>query len=645
MSAFLNMDLTGTDEAYRESNRVFKIVKYGQIVNFETPVFANSVVVNLVSSGVSDVRLVLNEDYTIPDEASSSCDNDLSDACIRDPSFNEPLISGIQLTRPFVEGVDSYLISVSYQRLYPLEITSIYHDNRVPLNLTPSLVREIVEKLAIHDNLLNRVTDITSLAEEKKTLLLEVDTTGRNPNNHITDEYHIVNTATKRFLIHPNGGSFYGDSLKIVHPGTGATLVRGEDYILIGMNEADTKATSSTDTVWDYIAIVSSIYDEVRIEYQAFGGEPTIDNYRSIADDLAAITAYLNNAQNVTANSLGSTPIFTSVFDRINRLEANMRRLLGTPTYGDLTNGKTILMSLASTQPGLHWYTIAALYNIETTTGMSPVSTADTFVFRLQSAQTHFQFTCNVAVDLTNRDGDVFNAQILGENYPRGYTSFVDYSSVESIIRPQLRVVWNTSDTLSGAYLQIGLDLKTSNKEILSLEDCSGQESAWKLIDEIDSLTLPSDNDFLLPDGVSTWSDLNSKSKCETMLLPFHKGHLLWCGNIDMNRPLGGWKSTILCDDLLITEDVDITRFRKLRLNIQEDQGNQFAIDIPFNGVTEDLKGHASFTHQEQPAYVNVEIYKDINNDKKLTVDVNYQIVAGESSTKLSIKDMVIFLD
>lgn len=644
MTAFLNMDLTGENETYRESNRVFKIVKYGQIINFETPVFADSVVVQLVSSGVSEVTLKLNEDYTIPDDAISSCDNDLSNACIRDPEFNKQLISGIQLTRPFDEGVSAYTIAVTYQRLYPLEIVNTYHDNRVPLNLTPNLIREIINKLAIHDNLLNRVTDVTSLSEDK-VLILEVDTTGTDKNNHIVDEYHLVNVSSKRFIIHPHAGAFYGNSLKITHPNTGTVLTRNTDYILLGMNEPATKATSSTDTVWNFIAITASIYDEVKLEYQAFGGQPTIDNYRNLSEEIAAVTAYLNNAQAVTAESIGSTPVMTAIFDRINRLEANMRRLLGTPTYGDLTNGKTILMSLAATEPGLHWYTIAALYTIQTTTGTSPVSTADTFVFRLQSSQTHFQFTCNVSVDLTNRDGDVFNVHVLGENYPRGYTSFKDYTEVEQIIRPQLRVVWNESDSMTGAYLQLGFDLKSVNKEIIALEDCSGQESAWKLVDETDSLTLPADSDFLLPDGESTWSDLSELSKSETMLIPFHKGHLLWCGNIDMNRPLGGWKSTILCDDLLITEDVDITRFRKLRLNIQEDQGNRFAVDIPFNGTDDVLKGHASFTHQEQPAYVNVEIYHDKNNGNKLTVDVNYQIVAGESSVKISIKDMVIFLN
>lgn len=641
--AFLNMDTTGTNETYRESNLVFNIVKYGQIVNFETTVFADSVEVYLVSSGVSNIKLKLNEDYTIPDEAIASCDNDLSAATMRDPEFDKQLISGIQIIRPFTEGTNNYLISVNYQRLYPSAISQIYHNNKVPLNLTPELILDLVTKVANHDNLLNRVTDVTTIDAEG-SLVLEVDTTGTNPNNKITGERHLVNVATQRYIIHPYGGSFYGNSLKIIHPNTETVLVRGQDYELVGMDAAATKATSSTDTVWNFIAIISPLYDEVVIEYQAFGGAPTNDNYRNLADNVKSIVTYLNTAQNVTADSLGATAVMTSVFDRINTLEAAMRRLLGTPTYGDLTNGKTVVMSLASEQTGLHWYTIAQLYKIETEAGPSPTSVADTFIFRLQSSQTHFQFMCAVSVDLQNRDGDVFNVNVLSENYPRGYTSFKDYSSVESIVRPQLRVVWNESETLPGAYLQLGFDLKSVNKEIIAIEDCSGQESAWKLVDEIDQVTTPMDSDFVLPDGSSSWSDLSEISKSESMLIPFHKGHLLWCGNIDMNRTLGGWHSTILCDDLLMTEEVDITRFRKLRLNIQEESGNTFALDIPFSSG-ENLKGHGTFTHQEQPAYVNVEIYHDTNNENKLTVDVNYQVVSGLGSTPISIKDMVIFLN
>ncbi len=642
--AFLNMDITGKNETYRDSNAVFKIVKYGQLINFETPVFAESLVVNLVSSGVKNLLLVENQDYTIPEEAISSCDNDLSAAVMRDPNFDKKLISGIQLIRPVADDDEGYLVSVTFQRLYPREIDHNYYDNKVPVNLTPGLIREIVSKLATHDVLLNRVTQVTSLDSEHNTLL-EVDTTGTNPNNKITNERHLVNVATKRFIIHPQAGAFYGNSLKITHVSTNTQLVLNKDYILVGMNVADTKATSSTDTVWDYIAITSALFDEITIEYQAFGGEPTLTNYRALEDHIVSIISYLNNAQNVTADTIGNTPVLTSVFDRLNHLEADVRRLQGTPTYGDSTSGKTVMMSLASQATGMHWYTIASLYKVQTTSGLSPAASADTFTFRLQSSQTHFQFTCSVCVDLHNQNGDVMDCRVVSENYPRGYTSFQDYSGIADIIRPQLRVVWNDSNTTSGACLQLGFDLKTVNKEVIAIEDCSGQESAWKLVDEIDAVTTPSDSDFLLPDGASTWSDLSSISRSESMLIPFHKGHLLWCGKIPMNRPLGGWKSTILTDDLLFKEKVDITRFRKLRINIEEDKGNQFAIDIPFSPDTKTLKGHSSFTHQEQPAYVNAEIYRNQKKNDELTVDINYQIVAGESSTKLTIRDMVIFLD
>lgn len=631
----LTMDLTGSLENFAESNRIFRIFKYGQQIDFGTTVFADSVKVYYVSGGVSGVELTKGVDYLITEENISSCDNDMSRCKIQDGSFTAQLISGIEMIRGVEDGT-TYTVAISYQRLYPNQVRTAYLHNE-PLNVTPELLYDLITKVEQHDSLLNRVTD-SSTVTSGSSVILEVDEDCSNPNNIITDEEHFVSTSNNQFLIHPKGGSFYYDSVVITHPSSGETLKLGTDYAIVGMDEAATKASTYTSPVYRFILIKTSINDTIKVTYHAFGGSPTIDNYRQLLTNLNNVISYLNDANTLTESNLGSSEVLTSLYERINTLETQMRRLQGTPSYGDVTSGKCTLMKIFSETAGLHWYTIASLYTI--TGGTSPC-TADTFVFRLQSQLSHFQFQCAVSVDLSNQKGDRFNVNIISDNYPRGYTPFTDYGSIDKIIRPQLRVVWDDQDTASGAYLQLGFELTNMMEETLAIMDLSGQDSCWKLVDEVSTVTTPKDSDFLLPDGTSTWSTSLSKSLQESMLVPFHQGHLIWAGTQAMNRPNDGWQYFQISDDLLIDSSVDITRIKRLRVDVEEVNGLQFPVDINFNAGTDHLKGHAAFTHQEQPVYINAEIYYE---DNKPVCRLNYDVIAGTESNELDIRDLVIFL-
>ena len=99
----------------------------------------------------------------------------------------------------------------------------------------------------------------------------------------------------------------------------------------------------------------------MNVTYHTFGGDPTIDNYRALLTNMNNVVRYLNDVEFITSTNLGQTTAMTSVFQRIDQLEDNVRRLQGTPAYGDITSGKCILMKLFSETQGLHWYTIASL--------------------------------------------------------------------------------------------------------------------------------------------------------------------------------------------------------------------------------------------------------------------------------------------
>lgn len=630
----ITMDLTGLHENYAESGKVFRIFKDGQYINFETPIFKESLKVYLISSGISDTLLELDKDYIIPESAITYCDNDLSKAKILDKDFNKELISGIQMVNP--EHV-IYTVSISYQRLYPNQLLTAYVQN-TPLNLTPELLYDMISSIENLKILTKRITETSSI-NHGDSILLEIDSSKTNPLNFIENEVHQVNVPGGSFIIHPKAGSFYLDSISIRHPGTNTVLVKDKDYFIKGMDEAKTKATSHSSPVYQYIILVVPIVDTVEISYHAFGGEPTIDNYRELLDDIVNITNYINNNKTLTPESIGSTPVISDLFKRIEKMELDMRRLQQTPSYGDVTHGKSTLMKLFADTPGMHWYTIASLYKIE---GNDAPITADTFTFRLSSKETHFQFTASVAVDLFNTEGDIFNVSVLNDNYPRGYVPFEDYSQIDKLIKPQLRIVWKDSAQASGIYLQLGFELKNILEETVVIEDMSGTESCWKLVDGIATVTTPKDDDFMLPSG-EVWSSYLENAKQSTTLIPFKKGHLVWAGMQPMNRPMEGWQVFNVENDLLLLDNTtDFRRFTKLRLDIEEQDGFQFPIDINLNtGSGEVMKGHASFTHQEKPAYINAELYRENGNIK---LRLNYDITAGVGSNLLNLRDIVVFL-
>lgn len=638
----LTMDLTAQHANYAESNRVFRIFKYGQYVDFETPIHKGSLKIYLISGGITDRELVYGEDYTVPDSFISSCDNDMSSAKMVDPSFDGELISGIQMLFGVEEGT-YYTIAASYQRLYPNQLRTQYHHNQ-PLELTPELLYDVIKSVEQLKVITSRVSDVTSLTTDE-SILLEMDAAKINSNNYIADEAHLLNVPNGRFMIHPKGGAFYFDSLVVKHPATNEVLKLNKDYFIVGMNEGKTKLTSHTSPVYDFILIVSPIVDTVEISYHAFGGDPTLDNYRSILKNMNNIVQYLNDAKTITEDNLGTTNILTSLYERLDNVEAKLRRLEGTPAYGDITDGKCIIMKLFADTPGLHWYTIASLYTVAGQ-DMTPCI-ADTFIFRLQSQISHFQFQAAVSVDLSNNEGDRFNVNVISENYPRGYIPFKDYSGIEKIIRPQLRVVWTEGDSISGAYLQLGFELTGMLEETISIEDMSGHESCWKLIDEVATVTTPLDDNFQLPSG-ALWASLLDTSRQETMLVPFNKGHLVWAGLHPLNYPTDGWQYFEV-ENHMLPAGTNIKKFTRLRLDIEEHAGLQFPVDILFNSGIDHLKGHATFTHQDKPAYVNAEIYyiEDALNPtapKKVGIRLNYDITAGIESNQLHLRDLVVFL-
>lgn len=628
------MDLTGANTNCSESGRYFRIFKSGQILDFGTPVYAESLHVYYASGGLSGQELVKDTDYTITEDNMDY--NSMSDAKLVSSDFNSTLINSITFIT-VGDNSEEFTVSVSYQKLYPSQVRNAYYSAE-RLDLTPELLSDIVTSLENLKVRTSKVTDIMDLTDTDG-VIYDLDTTKTNRNNVVTNESHVVNVPAGNSCILPNVGSFYFDSVVVTYPATGATLVEGKDYVILGMDESATKATSSTSPVFKFIVILASINGEVLINYHAFGGIPTIGNYRDLAKNINNLVSYINSSKNLTEDNLSGAAVISSLIERLGDMETRMRRLEGSPSYGDITSGNTTLMKLFSDVAGMHWYTIASLYQTSGTNMHE--CTADTFTFRLQSQLSHFQFKVAVSVDLNNTEGDRLHVDVISDNYKRGFVPFKDYSEVAKIIRPQLRVVWNSNESATGAYLQLGFALTNMLEETICIEDMSGHESCWKLVSEIATATTPADSDITLPDGTSIWSDLTpGVSLVESQLIPFSKGTLAWYGEQSLNRPVDGWQ-TVTLDNILLESSIDISRLSKLRLDLEEVNGRTFIADINFNPGSDHLVGRCSFSYLSMPAYINAEIY--YNSTGGISIKLDYDIESGISSNELKIRDITVF--
>lgn len=322
-----------------------------------------------------------------------------------------------------------------------------------------------------------------------------------------------------------------------------------------------------------------------------------------------------------------------------------MRKFLsGTPSYGEKTTGSSRIYKITSPDNNLHWWNLATLYKVD---GSEDIITADRMHFRVAMMQSKFMMDVYVAFNLNNPDGNKLTVSVVSENYPRGYVPFVDYSEVDVIIRPQFRVIWNKSDSvLSGAVLQIGMELKNIITETIGIEDFSGEESCWTLVPSVVTAIPGQDSAVELP-GLSVAGDLqfiwdtdNPNSAQESILAPFSRGHLVWAGVQTLNRP-GGHQTFDL--DHFLDSVVDHTRITKVRLELAERGSYQFPLDISTIPGSSVITGTTSGTYYQEPLDAVVMIYREeATGNLKIILNTN---VVEDGANPLDLMGIVIYTD
>jgi hypothetical protein len=654
---YLTPDLTGNDPLYRVSNFVRVISRTDQKFKFDTSVVysgrhkvdieegrvTEGISLNVHLLGTLTIPLIYGQDWVIlPDDID---EDETAQIKVQYPNFLLELVKSITIIRNLVTDVR---INVEHSRLYPLQYRASYYKTE-PLEVTPNLIADIIEKVEYLTQLTYPVHNVHTVSDLPKPLLLEPDPYQIRPENLIINEHHLINVPDNKFIIHPIAGPFFKDSLKVVyHPVIGAdqTLKEGsdEDYLIFGLESKRTQIASNPSGIYRFILIRKILVGSIYITYHAYGGDPTLQDAYSLNELVNNIISHINQAKYLTPDSLTQTSVITQMLIRMNNIEDTMRRLLtqGKPTYGDVTRG-TLLKRITAIDTDLHWYTIAELYKVE---GSPEVILADTFHFRFQSIISKYMFEAIVGVDITNPNNP-FDISILSENYPLGYIPFENYDDLDYMIRPQLRIIWNeNTGQSSGILLQLGWQLKNAAEETIAIEDLSGLQSCWRLINEQSAAIGPEESLVQLPHPDHVWEPINPDSQHIAKLIPFKRGTLVWAGTQLLNEHAGTQHFTL--QDHFLEDKTNISTLSKARLDLVEESAPgithfNYPIFIDFSYEDTFKKGYINFEYNGKSARLILRIEPDATDPNKINILLDSDIDIGSLGNKLYLYHLILF--
>jgi len=547
MTTFL--DFTGTDPRFKVEDQRINI----------WPIEGNSFVINLVRPAYEDTLVIYNTE-TLPYIAlnkgidwvirQSDIDyNAMGKARLADPNFTKTLIKSVTVV--LIPDPDMN-VSLVYNTLEMSEVDYNALDPETT-DITPEFMYEVARDIAYLRDSKNPIEDLLS-ESIGSTPSMDVDLTGTSPTNLVEGEIHTLNAQANRIYIRPIAGAFYKDSVQIRLNSTNTLLVPNVDYRVICCNTNKTSQTSNISGVYDVIIVTAGVIGNVTIRYQAFGGDVSRQDINTIYKALINVVQYINNASFLTSDTVGGSSVFIKLIQRLGELEETVRILStgGTPTYADSTNGKAFLHRFASPDSvNKHWYTIAKL---RTVAGSGTVYTKNQCRYKILCSQSGLMFDVIISADIDNKVNPL-TIKVLSSNDKDNYVPYTSYNNVANIIQPEFRLIWNEEvDIRSGAFLQIGFNLKFVGVETMGLEDWSGAESCWIATTPPPTAVIPADDLITLPDGVSIWSAGSGASKSAIATYTPNRGVLAWAGSVNLNTTTATPVALAL-----ITTPVDIT--------------------------------------------------------------------------------------
>lgn len=473
-------DLTGADPDFLREDIRFGVFEANQRMFLKEPAFASTLVVRWLD-GITNPILVEGIQWRTTYE-----DRDyaaMSDAKLIDSGFTDVLVSSLENLEVFSPD---RVYSVEYQalKLLPSE-EDPGTDGPVP---TPGLLTELIQDVDFLKLVKNPLGDITSDAIDGIKALNE-DVTGVDDLNLVEDERHAVNVPNNQMVIRPAAGAFWAHDVVLTNVATTLTLVEGTDYKFIGWNRAKQTIAEHTSQVYDYIFLLTPIVGDVDVTYRAFGGAPTVGDINAIKDVLAEITAILTDGELLTNAALPLSPTIIDIIARVAAVEDIVRHYAtSTHQYQDDDAGR-------------HWFTIANLYR-----DVWDTQTLETGQVHLSLRNWIQKWNYDILVTVNlKRAFDRVTVKTLASTDKNNVFSLGKYDDILDRKIPELRVVWNeVGGVLSGAQLQIGLEMEAVTTEVLTVYDRSGSGSDFNIRPNVVGTDIVYDDNVVLPDD-SVW--------------------------------------------------------------------------------------------------------------------------------------------
>lgn len=503
-------DFTGSDPLYRRSNVRFAVFDNNQPIDFEEPVYADSIVVRWLKEDGNTETIVKDLQWVIN---ASNIDHDaMSEAKLIQPGFVAQLVDGITINDNISQD---RVYAIEYQA-FKLQYSQFDYGNDGPLP-TPGLMRELVEKITFLTSVSDPLNNVTSDTLDG-IVVLEEDLTGILADNLIENERHSVNVPANKQVIRPGAGSFYEHDVVLVNEATGGTLVKGIDYVIVGLDRPKTRVAEHTSGVFNYIFLLRPYVGNINVTYRAFGGDVTINDINAIKDVLADLVRMMSEGLFLTADTLPFSPSIVNILTRMGILEDHVRHFITAHhRYTANTDGK-------------HWFTIASLHRDL----WSPdVVSAEQVNLFLRSPSKSWSYEVALSVNL-DRQHEQIRANVISSLDKYNHFSIGEYENIINRDIPEVRVIWNEgSGERSGALIQIGMDMKAGQSEMLSVYDKSGNSSLIEIRPNIPGEDTVYDDNVTLPND-DAWSTITPESKISRVIMAPEEGYLLWGGAVPL---------------------------------------------------------------------------------------------------------------
>lgn len=541
-------DLTGSDPEFKRGDRRYMVFQSTQTIDFGEPAFASTIKVYKIVQG-APIELHENTDWA--HRSSLQATNAISEAKLEDSTFQANLVSGILMTGSVLTGQE-FQISVEYQGFY--RYLTDYPDTSIGPTPTPGLMLAMLKDLQYLKYVKDPVVDVTS--DTLATLqILDEDYTGLNENNHIFNEEHQVNVPNNRFVIRPANGSFYKHDLVLTYNGT--DLVENRDYIVRGVNHGKTRVSSHKSGVYEYIVLTTPIVGTIQVDYRAFGGEITSNDFYSLRDELIDVIQLLGSGQFITTENLPAQPIITEIENRLTIVEEAVRHYKQVSFTYEITNFSYNAIQYSDD----NWVDIASVAH-GPWTEMNPIVNIGTGYFRLEVPAYDYNADFALTYNIISGKITLSDVSVHGSTYEDNGMSHFDTRIV-----PKFRIVYDSSDINHGFILQMSINGKTPGDVQVMFYDKTGSATVWDVIDSGGEKHSNAEVETTLPDGTQWLSGIGTSSVTNTVSV-LDSRYTTWVGTVNItdienvSYSRGEMKTasdnTWIVDDTTPSEDVFI---------------------------------------------------------------------------------------